>query len=485
MDKILKRFFLILFLIFNLFVLFNYIGNKLVYASFSLLSLIYLLYMFRSKSIFFDKFMGLFLFLGLWFNFSLKIKLKSILPNGFGDFKYWFSDGVGSFDFSSSSIDKVLFLCIISYFAIMISSFIRQKFFVYKKNIISNFEKNFYLKNKSLILIFFFLIISIFSVTNFYFKIYQRGLVNDYNFFLNSLFTFLFFILFPSITTLIINYEFHTNKSLKISFFASIVESFLNSYSILSRNFIFNPISNLFGIYKLNNLDKKFSIKNIYFFFILILIFFLISVIVVSKERNEFVVKNIEESKIKIISDNKIVTEKNILIRSSERVLKIFISRLIGVEGIMAVSSSDLLSFKLFYSALNEKYERGENSFYDEFKNENRTMKDCKANNFKIENCNINSISLMGVIAFLFYSGSYLFLFFCLSIICLFCSFIEFISFKASNNMIFSAFVSQIFAYRLWHFGYIPSNSYKLVLSICFIIILIYLYRKLISKIKI
>ena len=226
MDKILKRFFLILFLIFNLFVLFNYIGNKLVYASFSFLSLIYLLYMFRSKSIFFDKFMGLFLFLGLWFNFSLKIKLKSILPNGFGDFKYWFSDGVGLFDFSTSSIDKVLFLCIISYFAIMISSFIRQKFFVYKKNVISNFEKNFYLKNKSLILIFFFLIISIFSVVNFNFKIYQRGLVNDYNFFLNSLFTFLFFI-----------------STLELSIFFSDILSLLTSKASLTLFFLFTSLS--------------------------------------------------------------------------------------------------------------------------------------------------------------------------------------------------------------------------------------------------
>ena len=151
----------------------------------------------------------------------------------------------------------------------------------------------------------------------------------------------------------------------------------------------------------------------------------------------------------------------------------------------MAVSSSDELGFKLIQSALNEKFVRGENSFYDKFKNENRTKKDCVNQNYSNENCKINSISLMGIVAFLFYSGSFIFLFLSLSIICLFCSFIEFISYKVSNNMVFSALISQILAYRLWHFGYIPSNSYKLLLSICFIIFLIYLYRKLTSKIQI
>lgn len=480
-----KKILLLNFVILSFIVLIDYTGNKLIYLIFSLTSISYLFYMFRSKSIFFDQFIGLFLFLGLWINFSIKIKLKNLFPNGFGDFKYWFSDGVGSFDFSSNSINEALILCILSLIAISLASFVREKFFIYKNNYITNYEEKFYKKNKKFILFFFVISILIISIINFDFQIYQRGIINDYGFFINTFFTFLFFIFFPALTVIIINYEVHTNKSIRVSFLVSIFESFVNSYSILSRNFIFNPLSNIFGLYKLNNINKKFNNNYLYFFMIIIIIFFLISVILVSKERNEFETKVIDQDQTELTLNNINKNESNLILDSSVRVFKIFISRLIGIEGVMAVSSGDQLGFKLFFSALKEKFVRGENSFYDKFKNENRTNKDCVKKNYSKDNCKINSISLMGIVAFLYYSGSYIFLYLCLLIICLFCSFIEVISYKASNNMIFSALVSQILAYRLWHFGYIPSNSYKLLLSICFIIFLIYLYRKLISKIQI
>ena len=143
---------------------------------------------------------------------------------------------------------------------------------------------------------------------------------------------------------------------------------------------------------------------------------------------------------------------------SSERLLKIFISRLIGVEGIMAVSSNNNLSFNLFFSALNEKFIRGENSFYDKFKNEKRTTSKCSNKNGLKNDCIINSISLMGIVAFLFYTGSFIFLFFALIFICLICSLLEILAYKLSNNMVFASFIAQVLAYRLWHFGYIPSN---------------------------
>ena len=478
-----KKILLINCFILSFFVLINYTGSIIIYLIFSLTSIAYLFYMFRLKSIFFDQFIGLFLFVGLWFNFSLKIKLKNIFPNGYGDFKYWFSDGVGSFDFSSPSIDKVLTLCILSFAAISLASFIREKFFVYEKNYISNYEEKFYKKNKNLILCLFFLSILIFSILNFEFQIYQRGNINEYGFFLNYSFTFLFFIFLPTLTTMIINYEFHTNKSLIISFLASIFESFLNSYSILSRNFLFNPLSNILGLYKLNNKKKKFKNNKIYYFLIIVLIFFIISIILVSKKRNEFETNNTDKNQIELTSQNTNQKNKNLITDSFDRVFRILISRLIGIEGVMAVSSSDKLGFKLLFSATKEKFVRGENSFYDNFKNEKRTTKECVRDNYSKDNCIINSVSLMGIVAFLYYSGSYIFLFFSLLIICLFCSFIEFIGYKASNNIIFCALISQILAYRLLHFGYLPLNSYKLLLSICIISFLIYLSRKIILKI--
>ena len=117
-------------------------------------------------------------------------------------------------------------------------------------------KKNFYKKNRFFILTSFFCLIIFVSFINFYFKIYQRGLINDYGFLINSFFTFLFLLFLPALATMIINYEFHISKSLRVTIFTSVFEAFLNSYSILSRNFIFNPLSNLFAIYKLNELKK-------------------------------------------------------------------------------------------------------------------------------------------------------------------------------------------------------------------------------------
>ena len=177
-------------------VLKDYLANQFIYILFSIFSICYLIFMFRKKSIFFDNFIGLFLFLGLWLNFSIKIKLKNIYPNGIGDLKYWFSDGVGSFDFSSDAIDRVLVICIISYTVIIFSSYIREQFFYYKNNLIQKYEKKFYLNNRFKILFIFFTFFTALCFLNFKFQIYQRGSINDYHFLINSFFAFLFLIFF-------------------------------------------------------------------------------------------------------------------------------------------------------------------------------------------------------------------------------------------------------------------------------------------------
>ena len=44
-------------------------------------------------------------------------------------------------------------------------------------------------------------------------------------------------------------------------------------------------------------------------------------------------------------------------------------------------------------------------------------------------------------------------------------SIFEFVACKISrNNLIFSSLIGNILAYRLAHFGYMPLNSYKIIL---------------------
>lgn len=470
--------------ILSLLVLVEYNGSKILYLTFSFISFYFLIFQLRKNSIFFDNFMGIFFWIGFWVNFSLKTKLKNIFPDGIGDLKYWFSDGVGNFNFSSDANDKVLVICIVAYFAIILSSYIREFFFIYKKNNSLEVDIYFYKDHKVKIISIFFIVLFFFTFINFNFEIYQRGLISDHSRIVNLFFTFILTIFLPCVVCMILNYEYRTNKSLKFSIFLSIIESFLNSTSVLSRNFIFNPFSQLIGIIKLNSFFIKFK-ENIFFiFFILMGLFFMLTIIVTSNLRNEVI-------KIKILKDDKfdnnsiLVSDyrsKNFKNKNINGIATVLISRLIGIEGIMAVSSSEQLSFQLLSDAFKEKFTINKNSFYNSFKKENRVLSPCPELNEKCKNKKINSISLMGIVAFLFYSGSYIFLFTTLIIICLFCSVIEIIAYKVSHNLILCSLISQLLAYRLWHFGYLPSNSYKLILAIFMILLIIFLYRLTLKK---
>ena len=93
--------------------------------------------------------------------------------------------------------------------------------------------------------------------------------------------------------------------------------------------------------------------------------------------------------------------------------------------------------------------------------------------------------TLPGIIAFLFYSGSYYFLFISMFIICIIGSLIEYLAFRlSSNNLIFSALIGQVISYRLIHFGYLPHQSYLLFGTIIITIFLVYLTNFFIKKIN-
>lgn len=470
--------------ILTLLVLEQYNGNKILYLVFTITSFFYLIYLLRKNSIFFDNFIGIFFWLGFWLNFSLKTKLRNTFPEGIGDLKYWFSDGVGNFNFSSHANDKVLVICIVVYFAIIFSSFIREYLFIYKKNNFLDNDIRFYKNYRTKIISIFFFILLFFSLINFNFGIYQRGIISDHNEIIKLIFTFTLTIFLPCVVCLILNYEYRTNKSLKFSIFLSLAEAFLNSTSILSRNFIFNPFSQLIGIIKLNSFLVKFKEKVFFIFFILMTLLFFLTVIISSNFRDEVF-------KINILNIDKFKNNSSLIIdNNSEKVdnkivkgiLTVFISRLIGIEGIMAVSSSNQLGFKLLRDAYGEKFKKNEDSFYNSFKKDFRVKSSCSNLNSKCNQDAINSITLMGIAAFLFYSGSYTFLFFTLIIICLFCSMIEIVAYNISKNLILCSLISQVLAYRLWHFGYLPSNSYKIILAILIMLLIILFYKFAINK---
>lgn len=138
----------------------------------------------------------------------------------------------------------------------------------------------------------------------------------------------------------------------------------------------------------------------------------------------------------------------------------------------MSVSSYPSLGAKLFEDALHEKYNEKISSFYDE-----NILTDSSPY-VNVDKSKHHFLSLPGIIAFLYYTGSYVFLFSAMCLIGGFAATLEVISYKLTNNLILVSLMSQVVAYRFSNFGYVPSQSYLLFFTIFANILFIYMMNK-------
>ena len=119
----------------------EYKGDKFYYLLFTLTSSFALFYNFRKGSIFFETFFSLLLWLGFWFKFSVQIAfLNSMFPEGFGRFSH-----------DPQAYDEVILISQIAIFALIFSSYLREKFIYSYVNLELNKKEpqnliNFYLK---------------------------------------------------------------------------------------------------------------------------------------------------------------------------------------------------------------------------------------------------------------------------------------------------------------------------------------------------
>ena len=88
----------------------KYSGNKINYLSFTFISNFLILFATRKRTIFFETFFSLFLWLGFWFKFTCTI----VFTDGV------FREGVGMFDYSKVSFDETLFISQIGILAFII-----------------------------------------------------------------------------------------------------------------------------------------------------------------------------------------------------------------------------------------------------------------------------------------------------------------------------------------------------------------------------
>ena len=139
----------------------------------------------------------------------------------------------------------------------------------------------------------------------------------------------------------------------------------------------------------------------------------------------------------------------------------------------MAVVSYEKKGFDLFKLSLKENFKPGKSSFFDVIRLQNNS------------NELTNNLTLPSIFGFLYYTGSYFFIFISIIFIIMFCNFLEKLSIFFNNNIFLSAIIGQLLAYRLWHFGYVPLNSYKFLLSILFTILLCFFLTKIMTKFNI
>jgi hypothetical protein len=463
-----------------------YEGNKVFYFIFTIISFYLLIFSFRKKSFFYENFLGVFLFLGFWFKFSIILSLNL----GYGE-------GINGLNekITLKNFDNALMVSVVGFLGFILFGHIREFYLNYPKKINIILLSNIYKRYRNLLIVIFVSLIIAITFSNIYFKIYQRGMIGEnYNFLISGVIktSLLYFLALISAVILFLDLAIYRRVFLFI-IFLFLLESFLSSVSMLSRGMIFNSLALIFGIYKISN---KMNINLEINFFIKILtvlfIFFFISVSMVNSLRTHyFSVKNISKNSSAIvnkgnntsdemqINNQKIKNEPKINIVYRSQILNLIIYRWVGIESLLIITKHiDKLSFNLFKRSLGESFDANSPSFYE------------KEFNLKPEfnqktNKNLKGNTLPGFIAFLFFSGSYLFLFFSVAFFCLVATIFEFLTYKSfGKNLIASSLVAMTIAYRYIHFGYLPKQSYLLFGSIVGIITIVYIFCYIYKKIN-
>ena len=471
----LSIFVLIFFILIKTFSIYK--GNQFIYLSFSIISLFLIFFSFRKKSIFYENFFGVFIFLGFWLKFSIS---KS--------FNIGFTEGLSGKVISAQNYDDALIASCIGMLGFIVFGLIREKFFFYPSKIELNINTEFYKKFRNLFIIILFFTIILVCFINFYFLIYQRGLIgNNYNFLIAGFIKTSLLYFLSLCIAIILFFDLASYKKVFFLILSLIIfEPFLSSLSMLSRGMIFNSFAIVFALYKLTNkinlkLDINFYIKFLAFLFVA----FYISVISVNHLRiTKFNIGGYAEvENNKEYDANKIISEKSNITfsKSFHSFYALLIHRWVGINSMILISKDkEFLNFELFYKSLKEKYDSKSISFYEKNFKIYPIDKYSKIDNSKKGN------TLPGLLSFLFYPGSYIFLFFSIILFSFFASLLEFLMYKSTNkNLIASGLIGMVISYRFAHFGYLPLRSYLLFGSIIGLIILFFSIKFFVHFIKI
>ncbi len=440
----------------------RYEGHWFVYLLFTLLSSALLVNGFRKKAIYFDTFMGVFLWMGFWLKFSVRVVFTSGL----------FNEPVGVFNRSAEAFDHALMISSCGFLALLVASLIRGRIFSYSleppscsQSALFRFYRDF---RKYFVALFLGLVVVV-AASNIWLGIYQRGMLAQtiLPFGLNGVYKWLLQFGLASVSALIIRFEIELNRNVSLmAVFPPLMECFFSNVSLLSRGMVLNSAALAVGGLKtINAMRVRINRVTLFVALITFISLFLVSLNSVSFIRNAN------------YGGSGSATEKLAVFEIRNIPGVVFLDRWVGIEGVMAVSSSPALGWDLWQEAWNEKFQEGRLSLYDSRFIDSPyvgAMTGKSKNHF---------VSLPGVIAFMYYPGSFGFLFLGMIVIGLFASLLEIATFRfAGQNWVLCSLIGQVVAYRLAGFGYVPGQSYLLFGTLLLNVLLIFFAERLLRR---
>tara|TARA_B100000787_G_scaffold2817_1_gene2107 strand:+ start:2189 stop:3748 length:1560 start_codon:yes stop_codon:yes gene_type:complete len=498
--KTLRIIFFTLFVCISFYSINLYEGSVTVYIAYCLSLILMLFYLTDKKATYFEIFFSAYFFLGFWFKYVFSLLLFDGIV---------FDSDIEQVPFKN--IDEILVLGTWIALICILSSFIfrnLKKKYLFQNKI--NFEKSFfielYLKNRIAVLIVFLIFVVLIAFFNTKLGIHQRGFIyyHELPSIITNLIKWLLLFGFTTFSCFIFHAEIKHIK--KINIFTIIImlaEVFFSYTSMLSRSFIINASCLILPIYQQSTkFIKKYDLKLITLF-IIILFLTTFSVQGVNKirlEKLEIVkaeYKELTEKEIDILLDNDPALEKKLKnynfqipkkeidpdlnsklyikapkVTPRDVINFILVNRWIGIDSLILVSNKKNKNYDLFFRALKEEKDNTDYTFY-----EKEFGLVAVKTNVDTGKTVLKGNTLPGIISFLYYTGSSVFLLLSIMLIFFIFNLLENILRKVTdNNLVFTCFISNMIATRLFHFGYAPKDSYmfliSILLSVFFIILL-------------
>lgn len=428
----------------------KYPGNALVYLLFTVTANALLYFGFRRDAIFFDAFIGAFLWLGFWLKLSVRV--------AFFDGRFY--DQVGHFDGSGAAFDRALLAASCAFVGLLAARLLRAMMFVYPAGPIERSEAGlfaFYGQHRKAMLIAFSILVVVIAASNAYFGIYQRGnlprTVLPYG--LRGVYSWLLLFGLASFSALILHYESRLRRETSyLAVVLSLLETFCSNVSLLSRGMLFNAGALGYGALRSLKVD---GVRTTFRFWLISLTVFVA----------------LFASSVAFVNYLRGAPQEDFI--QANRVTKaLFLDRWVGMEGLMAVSSHPRQGWDLWREAWQER-PAAKLSFYDTTFIAS-TYLDIDLKKYLL-------ISLPGIVAFFFYPGSFLLLLACMALLGALAAAVEVSVFKlGGRNLILCALLAQVVASRYVHFGYVPAQSYLLFGALYLNLFLIYFADKALAS---